>query len=201
MNPATHFPRRGSSLAETVVAVAIVALLAAVAVPELAQVRSRARVEAGAREVASLFHKCRSQAVSRSRSVALKFERQGNSYLYAVYEDTNGDGIKISDIASGADGLVAGPSHIDDSAQGVEFSILQRPPIHKIPPQSGSITNMSDPIQFGSLDLVSFTPLGSATSGTAYLSDGDHMQAVVLYGPTGRTRVWRYVNEQNRWVQ
>ena len=131
----------------------------------------------------------------------MKFERQGNSYLYAVYEDTNGDGIKISDIASGADRLVAGPSHIGDSTQGVEFSILQRPPIHKIPPQSGSITNMSDPIQFGSLDLVSFTPLGSATSGTAYLSDGDHMQAVVLYGPTGRTRVWRYVNEQNRWVQ
>ena len=170
--------------------------------PALAEARSRARIRAAGREVASLFRQCRSQAISRGRSVAVRFERQGSGYIFALHEDSDGDGIQMADITSGRDRMIRGPGRLGDTAPGVEFSILQRPSVRKIPPQTGNLTNTGDPIQFGPLDLVSFTPLGSVTAGTAYLSDGDHsMAAVVVYGPTGRTRLWRYIDDQDRWVQ
>jgi hypothetical protein len=58
-----------------------------------------------------------------------------------------------------------------------------------------------DPVRFGRSDLVSFTPVGSASSGTLYVTDRRHaLFAVVLFGPTARLRVWRFVPAERRWT-
>ena len=192
---------RGTTLAEMAVVVAIGLLFAAIAIPALPQARSRARTATAAREVASLFRRCRSEAVARARTVAVRFQQTGGRWQYAIYEDTDADGISTADITSGADRRIAGPWRLEDRSPGVEFSFLPLSPIRKIPPQTGSLTNTTDPIQFGSSDLVSFTPLGAATSGTAYLSDGRRMYGIVVAGPSSRCRIWRYLEGENQWVQ
>ena len=50
------------------------------------------------------------------------------------------------------------------------------PGMPAIPPESGRLTG--DPIRFGSSDMLSFSPLGTATPGTFYLA-GDGAQAAV----------------------
>jgi hypothetical protein len=59
---------------------------------------------------------------------------------------------------------------------------------------------VDDPIRFGRGDLVAFSPLGSSSSGTIYLTDGrSELWAVVLYGATARVRVWRFDRTAGRW--
>ena len=56
-----------------------------------------------------------------------------------------------------------------------------------------------DPIRIGSTDLLSFGPLGTATSGTLFLTDRHtRLYAVVLYGRTAKIRVWRFSMETGR---
>jgi hypothetical protein len=56
-------------------------------------------------------------------------------------------------------------------------------------------------VRFGRSDLISFSPGGSASSGTLYVTDGRRgFYAVVLFGPTARLRVWRYRPEERRWT-
>lgn len=193
---------RGSGLMEMVAVLAISALLAAAAVPWIGEMRARARLGAAAREVAGRFRWCRSESIARGRSVALYFESGPDGYTCWMHEDSDGDGISLADVLSGRDARIGGPWRLGDGEAGVDYSILPRPSVSKIPPQSGPLSNLVDPIKFGVTDLVTFTPRGTATGGTAYLSDGIHsMAAVVLYGPTGRVRVWRYLDGQDRWVQ
>jgi hypothetical protein len=57
-------------------------------------------------------------------------------------------------------------------------------------------------VRFGVSDIVTFTPQGTASSGTLYVSDGrDTVFAVVLYGRTGRIRTWRFDRGAWRWRQ
>ena len=57
-------------------------------------------------------------------------------------------------------------------------------------------------MRFGRSDLVSFSPDGSASSGTLYVTDGrDGLYAVVLFGPTARVRVWRFDRRNGRWTR
>ena len=50
--------------------------------------------------------------------------------------------------------------------------------------------------------LMSFTPLGTASSGTLYLRGRDGSQyAVRVLGATGRTRVLRYEPVTRTWVE
>jgi hypothetical protein len=50
--------------------------------------------------------------------------------------------------------------------------------------------------------LMSFSPIGTASSRTLYLRGGDGSQyAVRVLGATGRTRVLRYVAGTRVWVE
>ena len=73
--------------------------------------------------------------------------------------------------------------------------------VRELPPGSGWLGNLQDPVKFGRSNIVSFSPLGRSSSGTLYLTDGvDRLYAVVLYGPSTRIRVWRYRRTDQRWV-
>ena len=58
---------------------------------------------------------------------------------------------------------------------------------------------LDDPIRFGRSDLASFGPLGTASPGSVFLTDGYHLFAVRVYNRTGKIQVLRYVREREEW--
>jgi glutamate synthase domain-containing protein 3 len=59
----------------------------------------------------------------------------------------------------------------------------------------------SDPVKLGASNLLSFTPLGTSTSGSVFVRGRDGSQfAVRVLGATGRARVLRYVPHSGEWT-
>ena len=109
--------------------------------------------------------------------------------------------MRAADIASGRDPLLLGPRDLRSRHTGVDFGLLDVP-IPQIPPRRGVLMPDDDPIRFGRSDTVTFTPRGTASSGTLYVSDGRHLVvAVVLYGHTGRIRTWRFERHSWSWTR
>jgi hypothetical protein len=65
------------------------------------------------------------------------------------------------------------------------------PGVPAIPPERGVLTG--DAIRFGRSDILSFSPLGTATPGTFYLSGDGAQAAVRVTGGSARVRlmIWR----------
>ena len=191
----------GFSLVEASLALALLALLILGAVPLGAATLSRARVSAAARDVAATFARLRAQAIAEHRRVGLRFSAGPGTRTFAVYADGDGDGIRSDDIASGRDPLLEPARDLPSRFEGIDFGLLEEA-VPEVPPQSGAITPGSDPIRFGSSDIVTFTPAGTATGGTAFVSDSrDTVCAVVLYGKTGRLRTFRLDRSAGRWIE
>ena len=191
----------GYSLAEAVLAMAVLGLLLTVSLPALASGLSRGRVATAAREMAGELARLRSEAIASRRRVALRILRSGGRYVYAVYADGDGDGVRSDDIAAGRDKIILGPRDLPSRHEGIDFGLLEEA-IPEVPPGRGVLAPRSDPVRFGTTDTVTFTPWGTSSTGTLYVSDGkESVQAVVLYGRTGRIRTWRFDRALWRWAQ
>jgi Tfp pilus assembly protein FimT len=192
----------GATIAELAVAVAVLALAAAVSLPTLAEARARGAVAAATRWLVAALHAQRWRAVALGETHGLYFVREGGGWQWYEVRDGNGNGLRAREIADGTDPTLAGPHRLETAAPGVGPGFPPTGPFPEIPPAGGPIDLTADPIRFGSSDIVSFGPLGTASSGRIYLTDGRaELQAVVLYGQTGRARVWRYEAEAARWRQ
>jgi Tfp pilus assembly protein FimT len=181
-----------------VLAVAICGM--AVALPSVNHLRVDRRCAAASRLMVGEFRKQRSESVARRRYRGLYFHRLDDEWVFSVVEDGNRNGLRTSEIRSGDDPVLDGPFRLQDRVRpirpGIPFDSVRQ-----IPPKSGWLDNLEDPVKFGRSDIVSFSPLGRSSSGTLYLTDGvDRLYAVVLHGPGGRIRVWRYLSEEQRWV-
>lgn len=191
----------GVSLIEAVLALAILGLMLGVSWPALASMLARDRVAAAARELAEEMARMRAQAVAENRRVALRLEWAGGRYSYSFYADGDGDGVLADDIRSGRDPLLAGPRDLRSRYDGIDFGLLDTA-VPEVPPGTATLAPFSDPVRFGTADTITFTPRGTSSSGTLYVSDGrDSLQAVVLYGHTGRIRTWRFDRALWRWTQ
>lgn len=164
-------PAAGFSFTEVLFALGLFLVLSGMAVPQLLASVDRSRARAAARFLGSRMALARSQAVARSQTVALRFAREPGGISLTSYADANGNGVRSSDIASGEDPILDVSVRLDDLFPGVVISELS----------------------IGSSGIVSFTPTGTATSGTVYIRGRDGTQyAVRVFGATGRTRVLRY---------
>jgi prepilin-type N-terminal cleavage/methylation domain-containing protein len=191
---------RGLSLVEVVVVLAIVGIAAAVVLPDAATIRDSGRTEAAARQLALTFQASRWKSVARRKCLGVWFELQGSVWVWWTVEDGNGNGLRTTEIRDGTDPLVSGPHRIDQFVEGVRMGFPPGAPFPEIPPDRGPIRDISDPVQFGRSDIVSFSPQGSSSSGRIYVTDGQRtLCAVVLFGPTSRVRVWRYLPWDHRW--
>src|SRR5207247_1814163 len=66
---------------------------------------------------------------------------------------------------------------------------------------SPELESLEDPVQVGSSHIVSFAPHGQGSSGTFYLCGGrGQLWAIVVYGPTGRVRTFRYDETGEQWT-
>ena len=175
----------GFSLLELLLVVAIAAIVAGMAVPSWVSGAERARTLGAARYVAARFSLARTHAVAGSANVAVVFAAGGTGVSLATYRDGNGNGVRTADIASGLDPILEGPVKLVDLFPGVTVAINS--------PGTVPVT--------GSTTLMSFTPIGTASSGTIYVRGRDASQyGVRVLGATGRTRLLRYLASADQWV-
>jgi prepilin-type N-terminal cleavage/methylation domain-containing protein len=181
---------RGFSLVEALLAISIVLVMAAVAVPPFRAHFAEAHLVGAGQQFKSHFRLARSAAVRSSAYTAIRFERRDDGTVwYAVYEDGDEDGVRSADILSGRDRLVSGPFPLSGGAPGVRVGI--NPGIPALPPERGELSG--DPVRFGVSDILSFSPMGTATPGTFYLAGDAGQAAVRVTGGSARVRlmVWR----------
>ncbi|MGH9254410.1 MAG: GspH/FimT family pseudopilin [Vicinamibacterales bacterium] len=148
----------------------------------------RHRAWAAARYLAARMALARSYAVTRAAHVALRFRGDSSDIVFQMFLDDNHNGVRTLDIASQVDRPIGAPARLSDLFPGVIIGI--------------STDLGTDPVRIGSTDLLSFTPLGTATPGTIYVRGRDGLQlAVRVTGATGRTRVLHYVSRTRQWVE
>ena len=167
--------------------------------PAAEQVLSGGRMAAAARDLATTFHGLRWKSVARNRSHGLLFERDSRGWYWYEVEDGNGNGLRTAEVGSGTDPTLSGPHRMEERVHRVTPGFPSSGPFPRIS-GSGAIGGLNDPIKFGPSNLISFSPLGTSSSGTVYLTDGKReLFGVVLFGPTGRVRVWRFQSDRGRW--
>jgi hypothetical protein len=181
---------RGHSLLELLVVLGIAMAMAAVALPHFRPMFADAHLLGAGKAFRTHFRLAASDAVRGNVYTAIRFERRGEAVFYARYRDGNNNGVRSADIRSGRDELVAGPYPL---AVGPTVRVGFLPRVPAIPPDSGTLSG--DPIRFGSSDILSFSPLGTATPGTFYLAGDGAQAAVRVTGGSARVRlmIWRGV--------
>lgn len=189
----------GFQLLELIVALALAGILAAVSIPALVNWSAGLRVRMAGAEVAAALQTARLTAVRLRANLAVKFETEASGEVtYALYRDGDGDGVRNDDIARGVDPLVRPPQPLDHFGRWVRFGFPPGSPPRD--PGGRRLTRLDDPIRFNRSDLASFSPLGTATPGTVYITDGRrHLAAARVTSRSGRIRVLEYDPEVERW--
>jgi len=187
---------RGFTLVEVLLVLALIAALAATAIPMLDWAAAEGRVRGAAFHLAARCGWLRLAAVHRNANVALRFEQVGGSWEYRAYMDGDGDGVLSADIAAGRDVPVGEAERIEGLFRDVRFGFAPGCPLI-----DGSPSDGESPVRIGSARMLSFSNNGTATSGTLYLTGkpGTAGFAVVILGATGRTRLLRCVPHSGRW--
>jgi hypothetical protein len=183
------------TLLEMLTVLALMLITVATAVPALRAYFVESSILAAGRSFKEEFLKARSMAVRGNVYTAIRFERTGEQPTFSVYADRNGNGVLRAEINAGVDERVAGPFPLSGRAQGVRVGFL--PGIRAVPPDTGFLGG--DPIQFGRSDMLSFSPMGTASPGTFYLA-GEGIQAAVRVTP-GTARVRLLLTRGVRWYE
>ena len=192
---------RGYQLIELLIAMAVSSLVLVLGIPPLLSLAAGLRVELAAAEVASTFHVARAYAIRHDANVGLKFQVDGDGTVtWALFRDGDGDGVLTADILSGDDPQVLPRTRIAHLGRQIHFGF----PPGRAPRDPGDprrrLSGLDDPIRFNRSDIAAFTPLGTATPGTVYVTDGmRHLSAARVFGRTGRIGCLVYDVVKERW--
>jgi len=199
--PPLRFPRvrgtSGAALIDIIVATSLCALMAAVAVAVIGGTLERERTIIGAQFLAGQLQRARLESLKRARSVAVRIELVGDRTRLRLFADGNGNGVLQHDINHGIDAPLGPPGWLDDHARDISLRINQH-----ITDVSGvkTLEPGDDPLWIGNTSLLTFSPIGSATSGTLYVAAhrGPQM-AIRVFGATGRVRVLMFDAQTQTW--
>jgi hypothetical protein len=190
----------GLTTAELVITTALAGVLVLIGVPIADDARRAAELSRAAAQVHGLLVRCRATAVLRSRTCAVLFDPEvGGRWRCYVAEDGDGDGVRRSDVASGADPIVGPVLSLEAGSAGP--GILDGP----VPDPSGTGTlggDLSDPIRAGLGNIISFTARGTATPSSVYLTERARRMVVLrVYGGTGRINRLRWQRGWSEWTR
>jgi prepilin-type N-terminal cleavage/methylation domain-containing protein len=194
-------PQSGFSLVELLVVLALLVLLGTLAISPLHRAARSLRLRQAASELVGAFRLAQSFAVRHSANVAVRFEIEPQGGVsFSLYRDGNGNGVLNADIRAGTDPKIDGPRHLGGLGFGLRFGFP--PGIRPTDPGDPShrLDRLDDPVRFNDSDLASFDPLGGATPGSLYLTDGyQGLAAIRVLGRSGRVRVLTYKAATGRW--
>ena len=188
---------RGAALIDMIVVVALIFILAAIAVPVVGGTLERERTIIGAQYLAGELQRARLESLKRAQAVAVRLEIVGGRTQFRLYADANGNGVLQKDIDKGTDPPLTPLQWLDDQARDISLRVNQT-----VTDVAGtaSIAPGDDPLRIGSSALLTFSPVGSATSGTLYVAGhrGPQM-AIRVFGATGRVRVLMFDAQARQW--
>jgi hypothetical protein len=174
----------------------LVAVLSGIAIPLWHATRQHNEARAGIRYVAARLQHARVEAIKRNVTVALRID-QNTLDRVALYADGDGDGVLQTDIDRGIDLPIAPEERWSDRLGTFALRINQNV---EEPDTGTALAAGSNPLRIGNTALVSFSPLGSTTSGTLYFAAPIGAQrAMRLLGATGRLRVLRFDAAGRQW--
>ncbi len=192
-------PNHGYTVFELLVVTAIAGLVAAFTLPPLSNWVAALRVEMAAAEVAGALQMARLYAARSNVKVAVKFRTAPNGEVtWALYRDGDGDGVRNRDIDRGVDPLERAPRPLARLGRDVHFGFPPGEPPRD--PSGRRLKRLHDPIRFNSSDLASFSPRGTSTPGTVYITDGRyHLAAARVNNRAGKITVLRYHPLDETW--
>lgn len=188
---------RGLALIDVLAATGLSLVMAAVAVPVIGGTLDREHVIIGTQYLAAQVQRARLESLKRGAAVAVRLEQLDGRTAIQLFVDGNGNGVLQRDIDRRLDPALSVTEWLDEHARDVALRINQ--PLADV--GSGAVVPAGDdPMRIGNSSLVSFSPLGSATSGTLYVAAhrGPQM-AIRIYGATGRVRVLMFDAQARQW--
>jgi Tfp pilus assembly protein FimT len=190
---------RGVALADALAATALIALLSATTIPVVAGALENEHTRVGAHYLGAVLQRTQLDALRRGTSVALRLTTGAIDTEWQAFADGNGNGVLARDIEQGIDFALGPADRIGAHARKVSLRINQAVP--EIGEGGTVLAAGSDPVRIGRSALLSFSPTGSATAGTLYVSAprGPQM-AIRITGPTGRVRILRYDLGARAWL-
>ncbi len=186
----------GFTLLELLLVASVAVLVAGIGIPGTLSGLDQVRASAAARYVAGRLQDARMEAVKRGANVGVRFTTGPSGVTLGMFLDGNSNGVLALDIAKSVDGPITPPERLEDRIGGACFGVADGVG----DPETGTMLP-ADPIRLGSGNILSFSPLGSATSGTLYIRGrGRQQYAVRVLGATGRVRVLRYDFASRQWT-
>ena len=135
------------------------------------------------------------EAIRRSADVGIKFTASLNGYGYTVYVDGNHNGIRTLEIQREIDRELIPMERLPDLFRDVDFGVLPA-----LPAVDGGTPAGNDPIRLGAGDILTFTPIGTSSSGSLYVIGRSRAQYVIrVFGDSGKTRVLKFDTRTRRW--
>ena len=165
----------------------------------LTTAREDSQVTAAARYLSAQAMLARSRALQHSASVGIRFEQDAGGYRFGVYVDGDGDGIRHVDVARGVDRQLGLFQRLHETYPLVRLELdASVPPVTASAPAGAN----ADPVRFGAGDTLTFSPLGTATSGSLYLRGRTgHQCALRVLGTTGRIRLLCFDRGRGEWAE
>lgn len=189
---------RGMTLVEVMVGVGVAILLVGMAIPLLQTGEEQTQVMAATQYLVGRATQARSRAVMSGAAVGLRFRSEPDGYAIRSYLDGDGDGVSTADISSGVDSPLEPTWYLRDVYPAAILSLDAT-----VPPVGGSLSeSRSTPVRFGPSGILTFTPLGTASSGTIYVKGvrTQDQYAVRVLGVTGRIRILRFDHVSREWI-
>ena len=187
----------GHTLLELLVALVILGIMVCAAVPAFATYRRRTSINAAARELQATLRLVRSRAIARSAHAGIKFTGSGSNWTFAVYDDGDNDGVRNDDIRKGIDPLAVKAAPLMPQLHVARIGLL---PYAIKDPDGDPLPPTNSPVAFNNSTICSFSPIGSGTPGSVYLTDdiGD-LYCLRVLGASGRVRILRYDATKKKW--
>jgi prepilin-type N-terminal cleavage/methylation domain-containing protein len=193
---------RGMSAVELMMALALVSILGGLAVASVSPETKLVQEEAAARFLVMQIRQARHEALQRSTTVGIRFERDATAdrTQFRAYVDGNGNGLRTREIQDRIDTPLALARRLEDDFAGAGFGVVAAlPPIDA----GGDRLDVgADPIHVGTSRIVSFGPTGRGSSGTLYVRGrGGRQFAVRIFGQTGRVRLLEFRAAGAQWIE